>query len=238
MQLSRAIDIRTYASLVGYDAPGIAVRDHFRASAENHGGPRFRLGPLVVLADTQIAAQAGFPRHFHREMEIVTYVCEGTLTHIDDLGNRGSLARGEAQVMSCGTGLNHAEVNFGETPSRMFQMWIEPARRGLTPAYLDVRDTAKARDGRLAAIASGRPHMPGLAAIQQDACVLAASLRAGEVVEHALDAGRRAYVLAAHGRLRVNGTAIEARSGVMLEATPTIRIEALDPGDAVLIDLP
>src|SRR5688500_18772031 len=114
MQESRTIDIRPYTKLDGYDAPGIAVRDHFRARPENAGGAHFRLGPLVVLADTAIAAQSGFPRHGHRDMEIVTYVCEGTLTHIDDLGNRGNLAHGEAQVMSCGTGINHAEVNLGE----------------------------------------------------------------------------------------------------------------------------
>ena len=238
MQDTRTIDIRAYANLDGYDAPGIAVRDHFRARPENIGGAHFRLGPLVVLADTAIAAQSGFPRHGHRDMEIVTYVCEGTLTHIDDLGNRGNLAHGEAQVMSCGTGINHAEVNLGDKPTRMYQLWIEPARRGLQPAYVDVHDTAAARAGRFAVIASGRPNLPGLAAIQQDAAVLAATLKAGEAVEHPLEPGRQAYVLAAHGRLAVNGATFERRSGAVLEGVPRIRIEAIDPGDVLIIDLP
>jgi redox-sensitive bicupin YhaK (pirin superfamily) len=238
MQLPATIDVRPYRALDGYDAPGIAVRDHFRASAERHGTPRFRLGPLVVLADTAIAAHAGFPRHFHREMEIVTYVCEGALTHMDDLGNRGDLARGEAQVMTCGTGINHAEANAGDEPTRVYQLWLEPALRGLAPAYVDVHDTAAARAGRLAVIASGRPHLPGLAAIRQDAAVLAATLKPGEAVEHRLDPGRRAYVLAAHGRLAVNGALLAMRDGAVVEGVPAIRIEARDPGDALIIDLP
>ena len=238
MQLAQTFDVRAYDALDGFDAPGLAVRDHFRAKPENFGGAHFRLGPLVVLADTAIAARAGFPRHFHREMEIVSYVCEGTLTHIDDLGNRGSLAAGEAQVMTCGTGINHAEVNLGEAPARLYQLWIEPAQHGLAPAYVDVHDTQAARAGRFAVIASGRPTLPGLAAIHQDACVLAATLRAGETVEHALDSGRRAYVLAAHGRLAVNGAKLARRGGAVVEGVPRIRIEALDPGDALVIDLP
>lgn len=238
MQLVQAVDIRVYQDLVGYDGPGIAVRDHFRASAQNQGGRHFRLGPLVVLADTAIDAQSGFPRHFHREMEIVTYVCEGTVTHIDDLGNRGSLSHGEAQVMTCGTGIHHAELNLGDAPARVYQLWIEPSVRGLKPAYVDVHDTTAARAGSLAVLASGRAQRPGLAPIRQDACVLAATLARGQSVVHPLERGRQAYVLAAHGRLHVNGTELAARSGAVIEGVPEIRIEALDPGDALVVDLP
>lgn len=227
-----------YAELSGFDGPGLCVRDHFRKSPQNFGGPRFCLGPLCVLADTTIEPRAGFPRHFHRDMEIVTYVFEGELTHLDDLGHRGTLRPGDAQIMTCGTGLYHAEVNqLADRRTRLYQLWIEPAEPGLTPAYVDVVGTCSNASG-FVPLASGRASHEGVARINQDAAVLVAHLAAGESATHLLGPGRRAYLLAARGRIEANGLTIEANSGVALAGVAEIGVCASTPAQALLVDLP
>jgi redox-sensitive bicupin YhaK (pirin superfamily) len=232
--------IRTvsHSTLGGFTGPGIVVRDHFRMTPENQGGPHYRLGPLRTLADTTIETGCGFPMHAHRDMEIVSYVCEGTLAHEDTLGNRGRLGPGDVQVMTTGTGIMHSEINAGGGMVRMYQLWILPDTPGLTPGYVDSIQPKAASGEGLAVLASGMSARPGGVPIHQDAAVLGMDLAAGESVTVELAPGRQAYVLAAHGRVSVEGIELALRDGAVVDGVESFRIAALDDSDVLVVDVP
>ena len=222
----------------GFQAPGIVVRDHFRKTPENLGGPRYGLGPLRVLADTTIAGHSGFPMHAHQEMEIITFVCEGVLTHVDTLGYRGQLHAGDVQVMTCGTGLQHTEFNEYDAQVRVYQLWIEPALGGLTPTYLDLKDPRRGETGRLHVLASGAPAHPGGVLIHQDAAVFGAALSRGQSVSHRIGPDRHIYVIVACGRVSLNGTDLGPRDGAVVDGVDELNVDAVADSDVLLLDLP
>ncbi len=232
------IRIVSHATLGGFSGPGIVVRDHFRMTPENEGGPHHRLGPLRTLADTTIEGHAGFPMHAHRDMEIVSYICEGTLTHQDTLGNSGRLGPGDVQVMTTGTGIRHSEVNEEAAGVRMYQIWIEPDVPGLDPGYVDSIRPKDGAAGQLCVLASGMASRPGGAPIHQDAAVLGADLAAGQSVRCELAHARQAYVLAAHGRLSLDGAELGERDGAAIDAVAEFTITALTDADVLIIDVP
>ncbi len=205
---------------------------------ENEGGPHYRLGPLRTLADTTIEGHAGFPMHAHRDMEIVSYICEGTLSHQDTLGNRGRLGPGDVQVMTTGTGIRHSEVNEEAAGVRMYQLWILPDTPGLDPGYVDSVRPKDGAAGRLCVLASGMASRPGGVPIHQDAAVLGADLEAGKTVEVGLAPGRQAYVLAAHGRVSLDGAELALRDGAVVDDVEAFSITALDDSDVLVIDVP
>ena len=232
------IRIVSHAALNGFSAPGITVRDHFRMTPKNEGGPYYRLGPLRTLADTTIEGHAGFPMHAHHDMEIVSYICEGTLSHEDTLGNRGRLGPGDVQVMSTGTGILHSEVNEDEAGVRMYQLWILPDTPSLDPTYVDLIGPKDGEAGRLCILASGMASRPGGAPIHQDAAVLGADLEIGHSVSVDLEPGRQAYVLAAHGRVSLDGVVLASRDGAVIDDVEAFTIKALENSDVLVIDLP
>ena len=231
------IRIVSHATLGGFSGPGITVHDHFRMTPENEGGPHHRLGPLRTLADTTIEGHAGFPMHAHRDMEIVSYVCEGTLSHEDTLGNRGQLGAGDVQVMSTGTGILHSEVNGEDAGVRMFQLWILPDTPGLEPSYVDSIQPKEGASGRLCVLASGMASRPGGSPIHQDAAVLGADIEAGSTVTVDLAPSRQAYVLAAHGRVSLDGVELALRDGAVVDDVEAFSITALDDSDVLVIDV-
>ena len=193
-------------------------------------------GRLRVWNDDEIAAGAGFPPHPHADMEIITYVREGAISHQDSLGNRGRTVAGDVQVMSAGSGIQHAEYNAENVTTRIFQIWIIPDARGGTPAWGTRPFPRGERSGRLVTLASGRAGDDEALPIRADARVLAASLKAGEEVRHELGAGRHAYVVPALGAVDINGTRIETRDGAALKDEPELRIRALEDAEIVLVD--
>jgi redox-sensitive bicupin YhaK (pirin superfamily) len=199
---------------------------------------RMGWGALRVWNDDEIAPGTGFDFHPHRDMEIITYVREGTITHRDSLGNVGHTGAGDIQVMSAGTGIVHAEHNLGSGPVRLFQIWILPARSGVTPRWETRVFPKEARAGRLEVLASGRAGDTGAIAIHQDAAVLGAKLGAGEAVTYSLDPGRKSYVVAGDAPITINGSAVPTRAGAAIAAESKLEIAALGPTDVVLVDVP
>ena len=229
------IRIAPFGKLAGVDAPGIAIRDHFRGSPENAGTPKFGLGPMRVLADTTIGPRGGFPMHGHRDFEIVTYVCEGTVAHEDTTGAKGLLRMGDVQAMTTGSGVMHSEFNPGDVPARVYQMWFHAEAPGLPPDYTDLNDPPPAPEGGFTVFASGTPGLDGLIRIRQDAAVMGASLGRGQSVLRPLAPGRRAYVLAIDGPLAVNDAGVPKRGGAEIADEPSIRIAAADTPSRVLL---
>jgi redox-sensitive bicupin YhaK (pirin superfamily) len=245
------IEIRPFAELGRYENDWLAARHHF-SFGDYHDPARGGLGPLLVWNDDTIAPGRGFDLHGHRDMEIVTFVREGAITHRDHLGNEGRTEAGDVQVMSAGKGILHAEYNLEDVATRIFQIWIRPRQTGAKPRWEQRRFPAAERGGRLVALASGRPGADGAdgadaavgaggagaLAIHQDAAILGARLRAGDRVGHPLGAGRRAYLVADRGGVEVNGRAAGARDGVVVAGEETLEIVALADADVVVADVP
>ena len=165
------IERRPFATLGRFQNDWLNARHHF-SFASYYDPARMSVGKLRVWNDDQIQAGTGFDPHPHRDMEIITYVREGAITHEDSLGNRGRTEAGDVQVMSAGTGIRHAEYNVEDEPTELFQIWIEPARRGVAPRW-DAKPFPKGdRAGRWVTLASGRPDGGDALTIHQDAAVL------------------------------------------------------------------
>jgi redox-sensitive bicupin YhaK (pirin superfamily) len=195
-------------------------------------------GPLRVINEDRVGPGEGFPPHAHRDMEIITYVLEGALEHKDSIGTGSVIRPGDVQRMSAGTGVRHSEYNHSaREPVHLLQIWIEPARRGIAPSYEQTSFTTDDTRGRLRVIASadGRD---GAVTIQQDATVYATVLAPGEQVAHALAPERRAWLQVARGAVRLNGQRLEQGDGAAVSDEPTLTIEADEPAEALLFDLP
>ena len=229
------IERRPFASLGRERLDWLDTRHHF-SFADYHDPARMGWGALRVWNDDEIAAGAGFPPHPHADMEIITYVLQGAISHQDSLGNRGRTAAGDVQVMSAGSGIRHAEFNLESEPTRIFQIWILPTGRSGAPGW-DTRPFQSAdRAGRLVVLASGDREDGEALPIRADARVLGARLAAGETLDVALRPGRRAYLGPASGSLTVNGVRIEERDGAAIQDEERVRLVAVADAEIVLVD--
>jgi redox-sensitive bicupin YhaK (pirin superfamily) len=227
------IDIRPFASLGHADHGWLNARHHF-SFANYHDPGRHSWGRIRVWNDDRIAAKSGFPAHPHRDMEIITYVRTGAVTHQDSLGNKGRTAAGDVQVMSAGTGVTHAEYNLEDEETSLFQIWIETDRPGAPPSWGAKPFPKEARDGRFQLLASGAAD-DGALPINADARVLGATIKAGDAIEFDASPERHLYLVPS-GRVRVNGVAAEARDGVAVTGEDKLRIEADEDAELVLVD--
>ncbi len=231
------ISVTRFQDLGRFDNDWLSARYHFNF-AGYYDPTRGGVGPLLVWNDDTIQPGRGFERHGHRDMEIISYVRSGAITHEDHLGNRGRTEAGDVQVMSAGSGIQHGEYNLETEPTLIFQIWIEPAVLGVTPRWEQRKFPKAERGGALVPLASGRPGDRGALPIHQDAAVLGATLSRGQCALHRLDSGRRAYLVLSRGRVEVNGVGMAARDGATIEAETEIAIRALEDSEVLLADLP
>jgi redox-sensitive bicupin YhaK (pirin superfamily) len=228
------IDVRPFNTLGGANHGWLKAKHHF--SFANYYDPaRMSWGRLRVWNDDEIAARSGFPPHPHADMEIITYVRTGAITHEDSMGNKGRTGAGDVQVMSAGTGVRHSEFNLENEMTTLFQIWIEADKRGATPSWGAKEFPKSDRSGKFSVLASGDPGDDALT-INADARVLGATLKAGERLTYALAEGRRAYLVPAVGAVDVNGTALNARDGAAIKDEPEITITAKDDAELVMVD--
>ena len=227
------IDIRPFASLGHADHGWLDARHHF-SFAGYHDPDRMGWGRIRVWNDDRIAARSGFPPHPHRDMEIITYVRSGAISHEDSLGNKGRTAAGDIQIMSAGTGVVHSEFNLEDEETTLFQIWVETDRRGARPGWGAMPFPGADREGRFQLLASGDPD-DGALTIHADARVLGATLDAGDTIELSADPGRHLYMVSS-GRALVNGVAAGPRDGIAITGEARLRIEAQDAAELVLVD--
>lgn len=229
------IEKRSFDSLGHADHGWLNARHHF--SFANYYDPaRMNWGAIRVWNDDEIAANSGFPPHPHKDMEIITYVRSGAITHQDSLGNKGRTGAGDVQVMSAGTGVRHAEYNLEPETTRIFQIWIEPRQKGGAPSWGAKPFPRGERSGRFVVLASGFDDDGDALRIRAEARVLGATLKAGESVEHSVGAGRHAYLVPATGAITVDGVAFDARDGAAIAGGQTVTITATQDSEIVLVD--
>lgn len=227
------IDVRPFRSLGHANHGWLDARHHF-SFANYHDPARMGWGAIRVWNDDRIAARSGFPPHPHRDMEIITYVRTGAITHQDSLGNKGKTEAGDVQVMSAGGGVIHSEYNLEDAETTLFQIWVETDRPGVEPGWGMMPFPKDGRDGNFQLLASGRPD-DGVLAINADAKVLGATLQAGQRLSYAADPGRHLYLVPS-ARVRINGKDADARDGVAITGEEMIMIEALEDAELVLVD--
>jgi redox-sensitive bicupin YhaK (pirin superfamily) len=230
------IERRPFNTLGGANHGWLDAKHHF--SFASYGDPaRMQWGDLRVWNDDSIQPKTGFPPHSHADMEIITYVREGAITHRDNLGNQGRTEAGDVQVMSAGTGITHSEYNLEPGTTKIFQIWIIPSQRGGPPAWGARPFPGAERSGRFVALASGSANDTEALPIRADAKVLGARLKAGEKTSYALGKNRRAYLVPATGKVDVNGVVLEVRDGAAIEHEEELRVTALEDAELVLVDV-
>ncbi|HTQ32659.1 MAG TPA: pirin family protein [Stellaceae bacterium] len=233
------IELRPYASLGGAQHGWLDTRHHF-SFADYRDPARVHWGRLRVWNDDAIAPGTGFDPHPHQDMEIITYVREGAITHQDSLGNTGRTEAGDVQVMSAGTGIRHAEYNRELGTTRLFQIWIIPDEKGGAPSWGAKPFPKTDRAGRFVTLASGlkgddTTSDDGALPIRTSARVLGATLKAGQETEYRL-AGNHAYLVPAKGTVGVDGVVASIGDGVAIADERVIHVVASEDAELVLVD--
>ncbi len=229
------IERRPHAEL-GHARHGwLNARHHF-SFAEYHDAQRMRWGRLRVWNDDSIAPHSGFEPHGHRDMEIITYVRQGAITHEDSLGNRGRTVAGDVQVMSAGSGIVHSEYNLEDEETRIFQIWIHPQQTGLPPTWGTRRFPSGERAGAFVTLASGLPGDDEALPIRAEARLAAATLEQGQSADYQIAEGRRVYLVPASGQIEVNGVTVSAGDGVAVLDEARLTVRALENSEVVLVE--
>lgn len=229
------LDHRPFNSLGQFNFDWLAARYHFSFS-DYFDPSRMNWGPLRVWNDDTIQAQSGFPTHGHRDMEIITYVRKGAISHSDSLGNQGRTEAGQVQVMSAGTGIQHSEMNLEYDPTTLFQIWIMPNARGLKPRW-ETRDLPTDENGRFIPLVSGQG-IPDVMPIAQDASLYVAHLAPGQTVEQTIGKDRLGYLVGFNGAVEVDGLRINNRDGLAIKDLDVLKLTAQGEASVLLADLP
>ncbi|QLH70097.1 pirin family protein [Rhodopseudomonas palustris] len=229
------IELRPFDRLGGADHGWLKAKHHF-SFASYYDPNNMGHGALRVWNDDEIAPDTGFPPHPHRDMEIITYVRDGAITHQDSLGNKGRTQAGDVQVMSAGSGVRHSEYNLEPETTRIFQIWIEPTQGGGQPTWGSKPFPKADRSGKLVTIASGFASDIDALPIRADARVLATTLKAGETATYDAEKARHLYFVPAVGSVEVNGVRVNARDGAAIHGETKLTITALADAELVLVD--
>ena len=232
-QIGGMIDLRPFSSL-GHANHGWLDAHHHFSFANYHDPRRMGWGRIRVWNVDTIGAKNGFPPHPHRDMEIVTYVRTGAITHQDSMGNKGRTAAGDVQVMSAGTGVVHAEYNLEDEQTTLFQIWIETDRPAAAPSWGAMPFPKESRNGVFQLLASG-DEGDGALTINADARILGATVKAGESITIDAEPDRHLYLVPS-GRVSVNGIEANARDGVAITGESRVEIKAKDDSELVLVD--
>ncbi len=231
------IKVYPYEQLGHHDMGWLDARYHF-SFADYHSPERMRFGALRVVNDDIVKVGGGFDTHPHKDMEIITYVRQGAISHRDSLGNEGVTAAGDVQVMSAGTGIQHAEFNAGKEDINLYQIWIYPRERGVKPRW-DMRQFPKQPvNDALPLLVSGDENdaEQGALYIHADASIYGGRVKAGTKISQPV-AGQ-AYVLVSEGTVEIDGITLQKGDGAEVTDVAALQIKAAQDAEIVVIDLP
>jgi len=228
------IERRPFHTLPGEDLGWLKIRHHVApVEPDRPGGDH---GCIRSWSDEEFAPNSGFGLTARANVEIITYVRDGAVTHRDSLGNEGRIEAGDVQVISAGTGIRHAEYNLDLVPARLFQIRISPSGEGGLPGWASQPCPLAGHGSCFVAVASGCAADLDALPLRAQARLLNARLRAGEHVEHSLHEPWRAYLVPSRGAVDVNGIRIHERDGAAIQDVETISITAVEDADVVILD--
>ena len=214
------------------------LKTYWLFSFSSYFDPRnIQFGALRVFNDDIVEPGTGFPTHPHEEMEIVTIVLDGEMTHEDSMGNKTVIRAGDVQRMSAGTGLTHSEFNLARTPVHFYQIWIFPDKAGLSPTYDQKTFASTDWKNRLFPVASGQ-NVPGTVTFHTDATIYHCGLEKGKEVTLKSTAGRRIFVYLTKGRLSANGQAMASKDQARIDIDEPLILKAAELAELILIDVP
>jgi len=205
--------------------------------AEYYDPTNIQFGALRVFNDDVVAPHTGFGTHPHKEMEIITLVLDGEVTHEDSLGTKAVMRAGDVQRMSAGTGMHHSEFNLGEVPAQFYQIWIYPDTSGLPPSYDQQSFAGVQGINRLVPVASGQG-LPDVVTFHTDATIYLGTLEAQRSVTHDTNGTRRVFVYLTEGEVAVDGAQLHAKDQARIDAETTLTLTAHTDTRFVLIDVP
>lgn len=230
------ITVYPYDTLGHANHGWLDARHHF-SFAMYHNPQRVGFGALRVINDDRVASGKGFATHPHNNMEIITYVRSGAITHRDNMNNEGRTNAGDVQVMSAGTGVFHSEYNLEQEDTTLYQIWIEPDKRDVMPSWEAQEFPKDAVTDHLPVLASGRSeHASDALYIHQDAAIYGGRLAAGTTISQPVKHG--AYLLASQGTFTVNGTEMTQGDGAEVTGEKTLTISAKTDAEILVIDVP
>lgn len=226
--------------LYRYDDLGVAdygwlqTRYHFSFN-RYYNSERMGFGLLRVINDDRIKAGTGFDTHPHQNMEIITYVRQGALTHRDSQGNEGRTEAGDVQVMSAGSGIAHSEYNRESVDTVLYQIWIQPNQQDVEPRWEQKPFPHQPVKDALTLLVTGRDD-PNALRIHQDADIYGGRLEANTTIQHAIR--HQAYVLVSEGVIRVDGTELHAGDGAEITELKQVTVSAISAAEMLILDVP
>jgi len=226
-----------YETLGRHDLGWLDAHFHFSFS-QYHNRDRMGFGPLRVINDDIVQAGAGFDTHPHKDMEIITYVRKGAITHRDSQGNEGRTEAGNVQVMSAGTGIYHSEFNLENEDTNLYQIWIHPRTKGLKPAWDACEFPQTPVKTSLTLLVSGKNQdkEAGALHIDQDAAIYGGRMELGSEVQHPIQP--QAYLLVSEGQIEVEGIFMKKGDGAEITGVDVVTIKAIEACEVVIIDVP
>lgn len=212
------------------------LRSKFHFSfAEYYNPNNMGFGVLRVINDDLINPNTGFDTHPHRDMEIISYVVDGELTHGDSMGNKSTLKRGHVQYMSAGTGVYHSEYNLGENIARLLQIWILPDKNGYKPNYGEYRFDWDERKNKWLHLVSSN-HGDAVVKINQDVNISALELDVNNEIDYLVGVGRQAYLVQIEGKSNINGITLNKRDAMEI-VEENIRIKAEELSHFLIVEM-
>jgi redox-sensitive bicupin YhaK (pirin superfamily) len=214
------------------------LKTYWLFSFSNYYDPHnIQFGALRVFNDDVVESGTGFPTHPHEEMEIITIVLKGEMTHKDSMGNKTVIKAGDAQRMSAGTGLTHSEYNLSEVPVHFYQIWIYPDKSGLTPSYDQKTFESSEWKNKLFPVASGQ-NIPGTVTFHTDATIYRCELDSGQKVIYKSTDVRRLFLYLTKGQVLANEQMLFSKDQARIDIENEIRLEAQDDSELLMIDVP
>ena len=231
------INIIKYNDLGGANHGWLKAKHHF-SFASYQNPERVHFGPMRVINDDVVSPQKGFASHPHDNMEIITYVRKGAITHKDNMGNVGKTEAGDVQVMSAGTGVVHSEYNYENEDTNLYQIWIFPNKKDVKPRWDAKKFPKEPVKGKLKPLVTGFENdNDQTLKIYQDIEILAGNIKQGNFVDQVVTRNQ-AYVLCSKGKIKINDKEIEKGDGAEITEEKNVKIEALEDAEVLFIDLP
>lgn len=196
-----------------------------------------QFGSLRVFNDDIVLPKTGFDSHFHKEMEIVTIVLDGEVTHQDNTGNKAIIKAGDVQRMSAGIGIVHSEHNLADKPVHFYQIWIYPDQRGLKPSYEQKSFADVSKQNRMVPVASGQGFSDAVK-IHADATIYLADIEKGESIDFRNDVTRGTFVYVTTGAIQINGQSFKSSDQARISDESNLKLSAEQDTRLILVDVP